>query len=51
MHIWMLELIFAHDLITRVYSKVPGLSHKEIYAYKNKYQLRSNTNGYGDKTH
>jgi hypothetical protein len=34
-----------------VYPKVSGLSHKEIYAYKNKHPLRSNTKGYGGKTH
>jgi len=36
---------------TRVYPKVSGLSHKEIYAFNNKYSLRSNTKGYGGKTH
>jgi hypothetical protein len=35
----------------RVYPKVSGLSHNEIYAYNNKHSLRSNTKGYGGKTH
>jgi hypothetical protein len=35
----------------RVYQKVSGLSHKEIYAYNNKLSLRSNTKGHGGKTH
>jgi hypothetical protein len=34
----------------RVYPKVSGLSHNEIYAYNNKHWLRSNTKGYGGKT-
>jgi len=36
---------------TRVYPKVSGLSHNELHAYKNKQSLRSNTKGYGGKTH
>jgi hypothetical protein len=32
-----------------MYPKVSGLSHNEIN--KNKHSLRSNTNGYGGKTH
>jgi hypothetical protein len=36
---------------TRVYPKVSGLSHNEIYAYNNKHSLRSNTKGCGGKTH
>jgi hypothetical protein len=35
----------------RVYPKVSVLSHYEIYAYKNKHLLRSNTKGYGGITH
>jgi hypothetical protein len=35
----------------RVYPKVFGLSHNKIYTYNNKHLLRSNTNGYGGKTH
>jgi hypothetical protein len=34
-----------------VYPKVSGLSHNEIYAYNNEHSLRSNTKGYGGKTH
>jgi hypothetical protein len=36
-----------------VYPKVPGLSHNEINNNKNnnKHSLRSNTKGYGGKTH
>jgi hypothetical protein len=34
---------------TRVYPKVSGLSHNEIN--NNKHSLRSNTKGYGCKTH
>jgi hypothetical protein len=34
-----------------VYPKVSGLVDNEIYAYKNKHLLRSNTKGYGGKTH
>jgi hypothetical protein len=33
----------------KVYPKVSGLSHNEIN--NNKHSLRSNTNGYGSKTH
>jgi hypothetical protein len=33
------------------YPKVSGLSHNGIYAYNNKHSLRSNTKGYGCKTH
>jgi hypothetical protein len=36
---------------TTVYPKVSGLSHDEVYAYNNKHSLRSNTKGYGSKTH
>jgi hypothetical protein len=36
---------------TRVYPKVSGLSHNEIYAYNNKHSLRTNTKAYGGKTH
>jgi hypothetical protein len=36
---------------TRVYPKVPGLSHKEINNDNNKHSSRSNTNDYGGKTH
>jgi len=31
--------------------KFPDWVDKEIYAYKNKRLLRSNTKGYGEKTH
>jgi hypothetical protein len=34
-----------------VYPNVSGLSHNEIYTYLWYYSLRSNTKGYGDKTH
>jgi hypothetical protein len=34
-----------------MYPKLSGLSYKEIYAYNNKHSLRSNTKGYGSKTH
>jgi hypothetical protein len=34
-----------------VYPKVSGLSHKEINISSNKRSLRSNTKGYGGKTH
>jgi hypothetical protein len=35
----------------RVYPKVSGLSHNEIYAHPWYYTLRSNTKGYGGRTH
>jgi hypothetical protein len=35
---------------TRVYPKLSGLSHNEINN-NNKHSLRSNTKGYGGKTH
>jgi hypothetical protein len=35
----------------RMYPKVSRLSHNEIYAYNNKHSLRSNTKGYGSKSH
>jgi hypothetical protein len=31
--------------------KFPNWIYNEIYAHKNKHSLRSNTKGYGDKTH
>jgi hypothetical protein len=34
-----------------VYPKVSGLSHNEINNYNKKQSLRSNTKGYGGKTH
>jgi hypothetical protein len=36
---------------TRVIQKFPDLINNEIYAYNNKHSLRSNTKGYGGKTH
>jgi hypothetical protein len=36
---------------TRVYTKVSGLSRNEIYAYNNKHSSRSDTKGYGGRTH
>jgi len=36
---------------TRVYPKVSGLSLNVMYAYNNTQSLRSDTKGYGDKTH
>jgi hypothetical protein len=42
---------FSRVETTRVYPKVSGLNHNEIYAYNNKHSLRSNTKGYGGKTH
>jgi hypothetical protein len=38
-------------LLLRVYPKVSGLSHKEINNKNNKHLSRSNTKGYGGKTH
>jgi hypothetical protein len=35
----------------RLYPKVSGLSHKEIYAHNKKHSLKSNTKGYGSKIH
>jgi len=37
--------------IMRVYPKVSGLNHNEIYAYNNEHSLKSNTKGYGGKSH
>jgi hypothetical protein len=34
-----------------VYPEVPDSVDNEIYAYQNKQSLRSNTKGYGGKTH
>jgi hypothetical protein len=31
--------------------KFPGWADNETYAYKNKHLLKSNTKGYGGKTH
>jgi hypothetical protein len=41
------------DKFTREYPKVSGLSRNEINNNnnKNKHPFRSNTKGYGDKTH
>jgi hypothetical protein len=35
----------------RVHPKVSRLSHNETYSYNSKHSLRSNTKGYGGKTH
>jgi len=35
----------------RLYPKVSGMSHNEIYTCNNKHSLRSNTKGYGGKPH
>jgi hypothetical protein len=43
------EMRYQGDM--RVYPKVSGLSHNEIYAYNNKQSLRSNIKGYGGNTH
>jgi hypothetical protein len=40
----------AGKVYTRLYPKVSGLSHDEINN-NNKHSLRSNTKGYGVKTH
>jgi hypothetical protein len=37
--------------IRGLYQKVSGEIHNEIYTYKNKHSLISNTKGYGGKTH
>jgi hypothetical protein len=42
---------FTAILCRMVYPKVSGLIHKELYAHDNKHSLRSNTKGYGGKTH
>jgi len=36
---------------TKVYPKVSGLSHNEINNNNNKHSMRTNTKGYGRKTH
>jgi len=36
---------------TRVYPKVSGMSHTDIYAYNNKHSLRNSIKDYGGKTH
>jgi hypothetical protein len=41
------SVLHMESVTTRVYPKV----HNEIYAYNNKQSLRSNTKGYGGKTH
>jgi hypothetical protein len=48
----MVVMIAAQEIdfhYTRVYPKVSGLNHNEIN--NNKHSLRSNTMGYGGKTH
>jgi hypothetical protein len=48
------ELLFpaaSFTICTRVYPKVSGLSHNEIYAYNSKHSLRSNTKGYSGKNY
>jgi hypothetical protein len=44
------HLAVATDLGESI-QKFPDWVDNEIYAYKNKHSLRSNTKGYGDKTH
>jgi hypothetical protein len=39
------------DYIRRCIQKFPDSVDKEIYAYNNKHSLRSNSKGYGGKTH
>jgi len=43
-------LQISHRTYTRVYPQVSGPSHNKIYAHNNKH-LKSNTTGYGSKTH
>jgi hypothetical protein len=43
--------IVSMEAVRRCIQKFPDWVDKEIYAYNNKHSLRSNTKGYGDKTH
>jgi hypothetical protein len=45
------QLLISSIACTRVYPKVSGLSHKEIYAYNNRNSLRSNAKDHGGKIH
>jgi hypothetical protein len=49
----MLKLLncFMEEFIRRYNQKFPDWVDNEIYAYNNKHTLRSNTKGYGGKTH
>jgi hypothetical protein len=43
---------YLHTISLQGYiQKLPDWVDKEIYAYNNKHSLRSNTKGYGGKTH
>jgi hypothetical protein len=44
-------MINSHKSVRRCIQKFPDWVDNEIYAYNNKHSLRSNTNGYGGKTH
>jgi hypothetical protein len=44
-------MAYEYGVRTKVYPNASGLSCNEIYAYNNKHSLRSNTKGYGGKTH
>jgi hypothetical protein len=48
---YLLTPMTMSNNITRVYPKVSGLSHNEVYGYNNKHSLRSNKKGYDGKTH
>jgi hypothetical protein len=45
-------MVARGEFLVRGYIQMfPDWVHNEIYAYKNKHSLRSNTKGYGGKTH
>jgi hypothetical protein len=48
---WILPNRFNYGLIRGGIQKFPDWVDNEIYAYNNKHSLRSNTKGYGGKTH
>jgi hypothetical protein len=46
-YLWLVHFPYLRGCI----QKFPDWVDNEIYAYNNKHSLRSNTKGYGDKTH
>jgi hypothetical protein len=45
------QLLWKLQVIWGCIQKFPDWVDNEIYAYNNKHSLRSNTKGYGGKTH
>jgi hypothetical protein len=51
LNLYYIKLEQRLKINTKVIQKFPVWVDNEIYAYNNKHSLRSNTKGYGGKTH